>query len=218
MAQATRRKGKRELTDGEKVTVAFSHELRVLAWLAIYQEPCSPVAIAEAFDRPVPNIAYHVRVLLECDCIELAETIQRRGAVEHVYRAVKRLEVRSVEEWEAISPAERHKISLLGVQLIVGDCVAAQNADTFDARLNRHLSRIPMELDDEAWELAARAFDEFRDRLMDIAAECAERVAADPEITTVPTLAGLLMFQRAPLPPKPATEDQGNGGSEAHAD
>lgn len=201
MGQATnRKKKKRELTDTEKITEAFSHPVRVEAWLLIYQQPCSPNRVAEILGEPVANVAYHVRVLEECECIELAETFQRRGAVEHVYRAVKRPEVRSVEDWEAIPPDERRRTSLFGLQLIVSDCVAAQNTDTFDARLDRHLSRIPMELDDEGWQQAAEAFDEFRDKIMGINADCATRLADDPEIQTVPAIGALLMFQRAPVP------------------
>ena len=33
------------------------------------------------------SVAYHVRVLKKLGCIELVETLPRRGAVEHVYRA-----------------------------------------------------------------------------------------------------------------------------------
>lgn len=201
MAQASkRRRKKRKLTDAEKITEAFKHLVRVNAWLLIYQQPSSPNRISEILNEPLANVAYHVRVLEECECIELAELNQRRGAVEHVYRAVQRLAIRSVKHWEEIPPAERRHISLLGVQWIFGECVAAQNADTFDARIDRHLSRIPMELDDKGWQLAGEALNALRDRLMEIDADCATRVADDPEIPTFPALGGLLMFQRAPVP------------------
>ena len=35
------------------------------------------------------SVAYHVRVLKKLGCIELVESLPRRGAVEHVYRAAE---------------------------------------------------------------------------------------------------------------------------------
>jgi predicted ArsR family transcriptional regulator len=51
---------------------------------------CSPKAIAEVLGLDVRQVAYHVRVLRKLGCIELVETQQRRGTVEHIYRAVDR--------------------------------------------------------------------------------------------------------------------------------
>ena len=48
----------------------------------------SPKAIAVELDLDVRSVAYHVRVLRKLGCIELVETQQRRGAVEHIYRVV----------------------------------------------------------------------------------------------------------------------------------
>ena len=41
-------------------------------------------------DERLPNVSYHVRALLELGCVELVSTAQRRGAIEHYYRAVVR--------------------------------------------------------------------------------------------------------------------------------
>ena len=58
--------------------------------LAILNERvASPNEIAEMIDERLPNVSYHVRALLDLGCIELVDTAQRRGAIEHYYRALR---------------------------------------------------------------------------------------------------------------------------------
>jgi DNA-binding transcriptional ArsR family regulator len=65
---------------------ALSSTLRAEALTLIGEGIDSPKKIAEKLDLDVRNVAYHVRVLRNLGCIELAETRPRRGTVEHVYR------------------------------------------------------------------------------------------------------------------------------------
>jgi DNA-binding transcriptional ArsR family regulator len=46
----------------------------------------SPVEISEALDRPLSNVSYHVRVLIEKGAVILTSTRPVRGSVEHFYR------------------------------------------------------------------------------------------------------------------------------------
>ena len=69
---------------------ALSSPLRARALDLIAEGIESPKAIAAELDLDVRGVAYHVRVLRKLGCIELAETQQRRGAVEHIYRVVDR--------------------------------------------------------------------------------------------------------------------------------
>jgi DNA-binding transcriptional ArsR family regulator len=67
---------------------AASHPVRVTALAAFSKGELSPVELSRALghsDWTLGVIAYHVRVLAANGLIELAGTIQRRGAVEHVY-------------------------------------------------------------------------------------------------------------------------------------
>ncbi len=61
--------------------------MRARALSLIVAGPKSPARIAAELGLDVRSVAYHVRVLKRLGCIELVETRQRRGAVEHVYRA-----------------------------------------------------------------------------------------------------------------------------------
>jgi DNA-binding CsgD family transcriptional regulator len=74
----------------QRLAKALSSSLRARALTLIAQGVASPKAIAAELGLDVRTVAYHVRVLRELDCIELAETQQRRGAIEHIYRVADR--------------------------------------------------------------------------------------------------------------------------------
>jgi DNA-binding transcriptional ArsR family regulator len=80
----------RPVSIDHRLAKALSNPLRARALSLIAEGVDSPKAIAEALGEDVRGVAYHVRVLHELGCIELNETHQRRGAVEHVYRVTKR--------------------------------------------------------------------------------------------------------------------------------
>lgn len=73
----------------QRLAKALSNSLRTEALKLIAAGASSPKAISERLGVDVRTIAYHVRVLRELECIELVDTQQRRGAVEHVYRVAE---------------------------------------------------------------------------------------------------------------------------------
>jgi len=80
----------RPVSIDHRLAKALSSPVRARALHLIAEGVNSPKAIAESLGKDVRGIAYHVRVLHELGCIELVETHQRRGAVEHVYRVTAR--------------------------------------------------------------------------------------------------------------------------------
>jgi len=74
----------------QSLATALSNPLRARALELIAAQPTSPKRIAAELDLDVRTVAYHVRVLRRLGCIELVETLPRRGTVEHVYRVVGR--------------------------------------------------------------------------------------------------------------------------------
>jgi DNA-binding transcriptional ArsR family regulator len=80
----------RPVSIDQRLAKALTSSLRARALALIADGVASPKAIAEKLDLDVRTVAYHVRVLRELGCIELAETQQRRGAVEHIYRVADR--------------------------------------------------------------------------------------------------------------------------------
>lgn len=60
--------------------------------LAILNERvASPNELSQQLDEGLSQVSYHVKVLVDCDCIELVRTKPRRGAVEHEAISTKSL-------------------------------------------------------------------------------------------------------------------------------
>ena len=70
-----------------RLAKALSNDVRARALRMLAEEARSPKQISVELKLDLRSVAYHVRVLKKLGCIELVETLPRRGAVEHVYRA-----------------------------------------------------------------------------------------------------------------------------------
>jgi DNA-binding transcriptional ArsR family regulator len=71
-----------------RVVKALSHPTRVRILETLQaRELASPVELSSELDIPLGTVSYHVRRLEQLGFIELAKRTQRRGAIEHHYRA-----------------------------------------------------------------------------------------------------------------------------------
>jgi DNA-binding transcriptional ArsR family regulator len=71
----------------QRLLKALAHPLRAKALPLFAEGTVSPIQVAKRLDVDVSHLAYHIRVLRQLGFIELVETRQRRGALEHFYRA-----------------------------------------------------------------------------------------------------------------------------------
>jgi DNA-binding transcriptional ArsR family regulator len=69
---------------------ALGHPLRrrILREMISMRGEVSPRELAAKLSEPLSALSYHVRVLAECEAIELVRTRQIRGSTQHFYRAV----------------------------------------------------------------------------------------------------------------------------------
>ena len=76
-----------EVEVGQALLVALRHPLRreILKTMA-RRAKASPREVADILGSPLSNTSYHVRVLLDCDAVELVDQAQVRGSVQHFYR------------------------------------------------------------------------------------------------------------------------------------
>src|SRR5215213_10320840 len=122
-----------------RIAKALSHPMRARILGILDERVASPNEIAELIDERLPNVSYHVRALLDLGCIELVDTAQRRGAIEHYYRALVR-PLFSDRDWKRLPPSARQAISDVGLQMIWADTSEAMTTGTFEKRSDRHLS------------------------------------------------------------------------------
>jgi DNA-binding transcriptional ArsR family regulator len=134
-----------------RLAKAFSHPMRTRILAILNERVASPNEISEMIDERLPNVSYHVRALLDLGCIELVSTAQRRGAIEHYYRAIVR-PFFTDRDWKKLPQSGRQAVSDAALQMIWADVSDAIESGTFEARPNRHLSRSAMDVDETGWK------------------------------------------------------------------
>ena len=134
---------KREATTASEV---LRHPIRVRILEALNQLDMSPVQFLNSgMARGVPglkgkdqdaalsHIAYHFRVLAKAGCIEISQTRQVRGSVEHIYGARSRAQF-DEEQWAALDLDERKAISKVVLQGFIAQAEGAMLSGTFGGR------------------------------------------------------------------------------------
>jgi DNA-binding transcriptional ArsR family regulator len=176
-----------------RIAKALSHPMRARILLILNERVASPNEIAEMIEERLPNVSYHVRALLDLGCIELVDTAQRRGAIEHYYRAVVR-PFFSDSDWKRIPRSGRQAISDTLLRVIWEDVSEAIEAGTFDSRPDRYLTNTPMVVDEQGWselaDIMARALREVQK----VEAQSARRLKKSEE-AGVPTKVVLMQFE-----------------------
>jgi DNA-binding transcriptional ArsR family regulator len=165
----------REIVD-QRVIKALAHPIRAQALTILNERVASPNEIAQELGEGVGHVSYHINVLKKCECIELVDTVPRRGAVEHYYRATSRVFM-SDEDWSRLPASVRPGITATALQDIFQDASSALVAGSFDSRVDRHLAWTPMIVDEQGWEEVRDSMSGVLERVLEIQAASAERLA-----------------------------------------
>jgi DNA-binding transcriptional ArsR family regulator len=182
--------------------VAVSHPVRQRALTILADRVASPSTMARELGLPTPgHVSYHVHELEKAGLVEIVGTRPVRGATEHLYRAVERPWL-GLAEWEQLSAEERQEFSQYIVSLIVGDAATAFEAGTFDATPDRHLSRVPLQLDREGFAELSRMQDDLLDRALAIQAESDQRRLESGE----DSVSAMTMMATFEMPSPPSVE------------
>jgi DNA-binding transcriptional ArsR family regulator len=204
----------KDVTD-PRLVKALAHPLRVRILAVLDEHVASPTELAEELHAPLGNVSYHVRTLLSLGLIELVKETPRRGSVEHHYSAVARPAI-SDQAWEAVP--ESVKRAMIGAALQQAGVYvnAAAAAGSFN-RANAHLSRTPLELDDEGWHAVAEELLKFMERAQEIERDCAERLKDTTESQTRGQLLMMLFESPSALEEDdPAEPPQADGAANHH--
>jgi hypothetical protein len=151
------------------------------------------VGYAREHDEKLPSVAYHFKVLEACEIIELAETVKRRGALEHVYRCTKR-PLLGDGDWKLLPLSVRGGISGAILQTLVERSRRAIEEGTFDAREDRHLTWTPLQVDEKGWSETTSLLASTLAKLEQIEARSQARLAKSGA-TPIPTTVALAGFE-----------------------
>lgn len=138
-----------ELIDA-RFAKAISHPLRVRIMVELDRAPISPAEYAAKFGGNLENVAYHFRVLRECDCIRICAERQRRGAVEHIHENIKRA-LFSEKQFSALPTSLKSSFSASILSTFMDRAAESLLANTLDSHDTRHLTWQPLTLDEEGF-------------------------------------------------------------------
>lgn len=170
----TKRQAPPNLVD-PRLLKALTHPTRVHILDILSEGPSSPVRMQRRMENISLNlVCHHVNVLRDLGCIELVETVSKQGGKEHIYRAKER-QFFSDEEWEAVDPKFRQPITSIILRMISEDTGRALSEGKFDERVDNHLSRCPIELDEEGWSEVVESLTRTLDEVLEAHAKSKER-------------------------------------------
>jgi hypothetical protein len=187
-------KQQREGVADEGLLKLLAHPLRCRCQTYLCERTASPTELANKFDEPVGNVAYHFRVLEEHDCIELVDTAQRRGAVEHYYRATQRTEL-SEEQYAALSISDRLEFTRESIRLAMTDALTSLAETTLVQRADHQMTRQLGHVDEEGWDRLRNIFAEAFAKVDDEVAAAAARRVGDPERAAIPIRVMTMLFE-----------------------
>ncbi len=171
-----------------------AHPLRSRCLTILSDRTASPNELATELGEDVGNVSYHVKQLLKMEVIELVSERPVRGAVEHFYRAIKRPLV-SDEEYANLTVEDRVRFARLILQFSVADAATAIETTTFAQRPDHHVTRLPVRVDEEGWKELGEIYREAFQRTIEVEAASAERMAGDPDATSIPARVVTMFFE-----------------------
>ena len=177
----------------QQLAKALAHPLRVRILSSLHKGISSPNQLAQELGEPLGNVSYHVKTLLEYDCVELVKTEPRRGAVEHFYRATDRAFL-SDSDWAKIPASARKGISGSILESIGQSATEAMAEGTIAARRDSHLSETPLQLDKQGWKDLNKVLAEAVDKAGEIQKEAAKRMGKDKS-GAIPTKLAVMHFE-----------------------
>jgi DNA-binding transcriptional ArsR family regulator len=144
----------RDITDSQ-VAKALAHPLRARILAILEQRVATPKELAAELDTSLEALSYHVRMLAQLGLIRLVEERQKRGAIEHHYRAAPRVAV-SDAAWARGPKIARR--AMVGTELAeMGELACGAAAGDGFERKGAQLTRRTLQLDDDGFKEASAA-------------------------------------------------------------
>jgi len=188
-------KAKQGRVVSERLAMAIGHPIRIDALRILNERVASPSELAKELGMGVSQVSYHIKELRRQNCIELVKTEPRRGAVEHYYRATEP-ELVDDRELMRLPEAKRQEISTGVLQTVIAATAGSLQSGTFDARGDRHLSWVPMQLDEKGWKELTNALGRALKEVEGIKAASAKRLGSSDE-PGIPAAVTMMGFETA---------------------
>ncbi len=180
------------------------HPVQIQALTILSERVASPKEIAVELGLTKAKSSYvshHVKKLCDRGMVELVEIVPVRGAKQHFYRATAPFIVMG-EHSEQMTMSERLSLSCWTISRINADFLLAVESQSIDERPDRHLTRVPMGLDEQGLADLFAEHNRIFYRTQQIQAESDRRRenSGGPAKEVTAVLASFLMPAGAPDP------------------
>lgn len=171
----TPRRRRAPLDDATRMAKALAHPLRAKVLMRLDDEGvASPNEIARELGENLGNVSYHVRALVDLDCIELVDTAPRRGAVEHYYRATRRA-ILEDDAWRSLPPTARRGFAVQWFKEAFKAVSAAIDAGGFEGEREHYASHVTLRLDEQGRQQLNQRLSEVAEEARRLQTESAAR-------------------------------------------
>jgi DNA-binding transcriptional ArsR family regulator len=194
--------------DDPRYVKALAHPVRVRILAMLGERDASPVQIGHHLEASLGTISYHVRTLERLGLVEMVATHQRRGAIEHVYRACPHP---AISDFAWSNASQISKQALISSALAQAGEYATRSATAggFD-RLDAFAGRVALRLDEQGWTELAEAVKQLRIKALDIERLSQERLS-DTDESSLDVGLVLLLFEALPFfDTSPSDHDTGS--------
>jgi DNA-binding transcriptional ArsR family regulator len=180
----------------QRLVRSLAHPLRVQILEALADHVASPNALASQLEAGLSDVAYHTRALDRYGALELVVTEQRRGAIEHFYKARPEAFVGG-PAWRKVPHSVRGGVSAATLQTFLDKAIAALEAGTLDGREDTVFRWMPLLLDEEGWQEVVAILEEATKLMLAAHLRSQDRLSESGGEAAVSTVVGMAAFETA---------------------
>jgi DNA-binding transcriptional ArsR family regulator len=164
---------------------------------ALEHRVASPSELAEELDVPLPNLSYHIRMLVQLDLLKLVRTRPRRGAIEHYYQAKGRVAV-SDRAWGQVPGLVKEAMVSAHLRN-VGELVDAAAARGGFEAADTHLSSQRVQIDAQGWKEISKKMRAFFEDVQKIQADSEKRRKDSDHLDEIDAGVVMMLFKAPPV-------------------
>jgi DNA-binding transcriptional ArsR family regulator len=180
----------------QRLVRSLAHPLRVQILELLTDHVASPNGLAGQLEVGLGDVAYHTRALDRFGALELVDTVQRRGATEHFYKADPEAFVGS-PHWRKVPLPVRGGVSAATLQTFLDKAIAALKAGTLDGRDDTVFRWMPLHLDEEGFGEVVAILEEATKLMLAAHVRSQDRMTENGGAETVSTVVGMAAFETA---------------------
>jgi DNA-binding transcriptional ArsR family regulator len=190
-----------------RLVKALAHPLRVSILSALASRTASPSQLAEELDVPLPNLSYHIRMLVQLDLLKLVRTRPRRGAIEHYYQAKGPVAVTD-QAWGEVPELVKEAMISSTLRTVGQQVDAAAKLGGFEDN-SSVLARQSLKLDRKAWKELSKKLVELDRYATKLHAESEKRRQDSNHEDEIDAGMVLMLFKGAPIEtPEPSADGE----------